>query len=184
MQVFPTSYEFRDRLLNDVFAEPDATCPDVIMRTKKYKVCYYNSEIRPKLIDCDLGEGTYNDSAYLLRKNPNRRPGQLKSNFEFRFTFDPPLVLSSFILYYYCSHGNVSAPVELSYVPINDTGHGDNDTQSVVCNNTLQREVLFNQNIPGKEYQNVTITIIMQIPEMQIFLSEVQFFNETDDGML
>ncbi len=37
----------------------------------RYKVCYYDSEIRPKLMDYDLGEGTYNESAYPLRVDPD-----------------------------------------------------------------------------------------------------------------
>ncbi len=182
MQVFPTSYRFRDTVINEVFAEPDTACPDVIGNRLKYRVCYYGSEIRPKLMDCDLGEGTYNDSAYLLRMWQSIT--NTDTHFEFRFTFVPPLALSSFVLHYYCSHKNVSVRVELSYVSTNGPEGGDTDTQSVVCNNILQREVLFNHNIPEKEYQNVTITFIMKIPEPQIFLSEVQFFSGTDDGTL
>ncbi len=67
-QVFPQTYEFLSRDYSDRFSEPEATCPDVVMRNgEKFTVCYYDSEIRPKLMDCDLGEGTYNSSgAYPL----------------------------------------------------------------------------------------------------------------------
>ncbi len=136
-------------------------------------------------MDCDLGEGTYNDSAYLLRLDPDQHDPRMKfiaTSFEFMFTFNRPFILSSFALHYYCSRENVSARVELRYLKI-DSPLAD-DTDIVVCNSTLQREVLFHQIIPRREYQFVSIKIVLETLEIQIFLSEVQFFNGSDDGML
>ncbi len=182
--MLPTSYRFPDRVFyRALFAEPDATCDDIDLD----KACYYNRAIKPKLMDCDLGEGTYNDSAYLLRPRPvdPDDPRNLKftsTNYVFTFFFNRPLILSTFALHYYCSRENVSARVELRYLYISSPWADDTDI--VVCNSTLQREVLFHQIIPRREYEFVSIKIVLETLEIQIFLSEVQFFNGSNDGML
>ncbi len=63
-QVFPQLYE-SEYHNTGVLLEPEATCPE--RNRQNFTVCYYDSKIRPKLMDCDLGEGTYNNNgAYPL----------------------------------------------------------------------------------------------------------------------
>ncbi len=51
---------------------------------------YYGSEIRPELMDCNLGEESHQvDSSYPLFITGNAT----RKEFDFRFTFDPPLIL-------------------------------------------------------------------------------------------
>ncbi len=175
--MFPQSYEFlyRDR---DEFSEPEDACPGEVRRDNhNYKVCYYDSEIRPKLIDCDLGEGTYQENgSYPLFITGNA----MNKEFEFRFTFDPPLIFSSFILRYSCDHENASASFTVSFNVPGGRG-GVDETGTIVCQGAHQRDHLQFSTIPKTTYQNVTFSITIS-KNNGIFLSEVQFFSDTDSG--
>ncbi len=172
-QVFPQVYEFEYHNTG-VLSEPEATCPDVVMRNGEiFTVCYYNSEIRPKLMDCDLGEGTYQDGrAYPLLYSGTTGPAK---TYKFVFTFDPPLILSSFTLHYYCSLGSV-------FLVSHDLRTGQSSRRTIRCQTGHQME-----SIPGSETPNQNVTVTFNIPAGfreggGIFLSEVQFFSGAGSG--
>ncbi len=169
-QVFPQSYEFTQL---SAFSEPEATCPDVAVRNReRFTVCYYDNEIRPKLMDCDLGEGTYQDGgAYpLLYSGPTDR-----KIYEFMFTFDLPLILSSFTLHYYCSLSSL-------FSVTHDLRTDQSSQRTIVCGTGHQ-----NESFTGSETPNQNVTVTFTIPAGfreggGIFLSEVQFFSGADSG--
>ncbi len=174
--MFPQSYEFRYRDRH-VFSEPEDACPGEVRRDNhNYKVCYYDSEIRPKLINCDLGEGTYQENgSYPLSITGNA----MNKQFEFRFTFDPPHIFSSFILRYSCDHASASFTVSFD-VPGGPGGF--DETGTIVCQGAHQRDHLQFSTIPKTTYQNVTLSITINRNDDGIFLSEVQFFSGTDSS--
>ncbi len=165
-QVFPQSYEFTQL---SAFSEPGhgTNCSGMVMRNgQKWTVCYYDSEIKPKLMDCDLGEETYQDGgAYPLLYSGTT---DVKT-YEFMFTFDPPLILSSFTLHYYCSRDRV---------PVGFT-HDLSTNQSIPglqCETGHQTK-RFTE--PETSNQKVTLTFGISPVFLEgggIFLSEVQFF--------
>ncbi len=172
-QVFPQTYEFLNRDYSVRFSEPEATCPDVVMRNEEnFTVCYYGSEIKPKLMDCDLGEGTYQDGgAYplLYSGTTNRK------TYEFMFTFDPPLNLSSFTLHYYCNRQSI-------FILTHDLRTDQSSQWPIVCGTGYQME-----SITGSETPNQNVTVTFSIPRGfheggGIFLSEVQFFSGVGSG--
>ncbi len=168
-QVFPQTYEFLSRDYSVRFSEPEATCPDVVMKNgQNFTVCYYDSEIRPKLMDCDLGEGTYQDGgAYPLLHSGTIGLGK---KYEFRFTFDPTLIFSSFTLHYHCSRNllRIGFTHDLSTMQ---------SSPGLTCGNGHQTKRFTESETPN---QNVTVTFIIppvfRGQEGGIFLSEVQFF--------
>ncbi len=171
--MFPQTYEFLSRDYSVMFSEPEATCPDVVMRNgETFTVCYYGSEIRPKLMDCDLGEGTYNNNgAYPLLYNGTSG----FKTYEFVFTFDPPLILSSFTLHYYCSLLSL-------FVITHDLRTSQSSQRNILCGTGHQME-----SFTGSETPNQNVTVTFRIPPVfnegnGIFLSEVQFFSGADSG--
>ncbi len=145
-QVFPQLYE-SEYHNTGVLSEPEATCPDVAMRNgQNWTVCYYDSEIRPKLMDCDLGEGTYQvGGAYPLLYSGTTGV----KTYKFMFTFDPPLILSSFTLHYYCSSS-------VSLFAVAHDLHTDQSSQRTIrCGTGRQMESFTVSETPN---QNVTVT--------------------------
>ncbi len=171
-QVFPQSYEFT-QLITSAFSEPGATCPGVARRNgDNFTVCYYDSDIRPKLMDCDLGEGTHR--AYpLLYSGPTDR-----KKYEFRFTFDSPLILSSFTIHYYCRHSSL-------FLVSHDLPASQISQRTIACETGHQKEK--EESFTGSETPNQNVTVTFVIPEGfreggGIFLSEVQFFSGPGSG--
>ncbi len=173
-QVFPQTYEFLSRNYSVRFSEPEAICPDVVMRNEEiFTVCYYDSEIRPKLMDCDLGEGTYQDGrAYpLLYSGPTDW-----KTYKFMFTFDLPLILSSFTVHYYCSLGAL-------FSVAHDLHTGQSSQRTILCGTGHQ-----NESFTGSETPNQNVTVTLRIPQVfgeggGIFVSEVQFFSGPGSGI-
>ncbi len=170
--MFPQSYEFTQLSVSSESGH-GTNCPDVVMRNgQNWTVCYHDSEIRPKLMDCDLGEGTYNNSgAYPLFYSGTTNV----KTYKFMFTFDPPLNLSSFTLHYYCS------PV-LLFVVAHDLRTDQSSQRSIVCGTGHQMESFTESEIPNQK-----VTVTFRIPQVfgegvGIFLSEVQFFSGADSG--
>ncbi len=172
-QVFPQVYEFEYHNTG-VLSEPEATCLGVVRRNGQNRtVCYSDSEIRPKLMDCDLGEGTYQDGgAYpLLYSGPTDR-----KIYEFMFTFDSPLILSSFTLHYYCSLRSL-------FLVAHDLRTDQSSQQPILCGTGHHKESFTG----SAETPNQNVTVIFIIPPAfgeggGIFLSEVQFFSGADSG--
>ncbi len=166
--MFPQSYEFTQL---SAFSEPGhgTNCSGMVMRNgQKWTVCYYGSEIKPKLMDCDLGEGTYQDGgAYPLLSGTTD-----KKIYEFMFTFDPPLILSSFTLHYYCSRNQL----RIGFTHDLSTKQS---SPGLTCENGHQMKH-FTDSESETPMQNVTVTFIIppvfRFQEGGIFLSEVQFF--------
>ncbi len=163
-QVFPQSYEFTQ-------LSHGTNCPDVVMRNgETFTVCYYDSEIRPKLMDCDLGEGTHKvGGAYPLLS------GTTIVAYEVMFTFDSPLILSSFTLHYYCSlHG--------LFTVTHDLRTDQSSQRPILCGTGHQME-----SFTGSETPNQNVTVTFGIPTVfgeggGIFLSEVHFFSGAGSG--
>ncbi len=154
------------------FSEPGATCPGVARRNgDNFTVCYYDSEIRPKLMDCDLGEGTNSSGAYPLLYSGTT---DFKT-YEFMFTFELPLSLFSFTLHYYCS------PVFLFLVS-HDLRTDQSSQPPIRCGTGHQMESFTGSATPN---QNVTVTFTIPRGFHEgggIFLSEVQFFSGPGSG--
>ncbi len=122
-------------------------------------------------MDCDLGEGTYQDG----RAYPLLYSGTPSfETYEFRFTFDPPLILSSFTLHYYCS--------PLSLFTFAHDLHTSQSSQFIECGTGHQMESITGSETPK---QNVTVTFRIPVGFREgggIFLSEVQFFSGVGSG--
>ncbi len=125
-------------------------------------------------MDCDLGEGTYNSSgAYPLLYSGTTDPVK---TYKFTFTFDQPLILSSFTLHYYCSRVSL-------FVVTHDLRTDQSSRRTIRCQTGHQMESFTGSETPN---QNVTVTFI--IPPVfheggGIFLSEVQFFSGPGSGI-
>ena len=96
--MFPVSYTFEDGRF--VYSESTTTCPWT--GNGGERTCYYNREIKPKLVDCDLGtdseilDPSLRDGVYTYRSTD-------RGNMDFTFSFESPVLLSSVTFYYYCS---------------------------------------------------------------------------------
>ena len=147
-----------------VYSEPTTTCP---LTGKGERTCYYNREIKPKLVDCDLRT----ESIYTIR-------GNIISRVDFTFSFEAPVLFSSVTFYYFCS-------TRFSFVAYIFLSTGSPGPVALFCErtNTLS-QATYTLDTGEMQYQEIRLSVRNAGTQpADLYLSEVMFL-DSETGII
>ena len=166
--MFPVSYTFENGTF--VYSESTTTCPWTGNRGER--TCYYNREIKPKLVDCDLGteseilDPSLRDGVYTYR-------GHDPGNMDFTFSFESPVLLSSVTFYYFCSDTRYTV---VAYFFLS-TGFLGPAVLSCERTNTLS-QATYTLDTGEMQYQEIRLSVrYAGTQPVDLYLSEVIFLD-------